>query len=102
MLRQDPYAIIGRNPRAHRRGQTGGAEMEAERETPSWGSILCVFLASLCFSTGGLGVKLIPWSALAINGARNLIGAGVIGLWLLLRRHRPLRQPLPSRVKATN
>lgn len=67
--------------------------MEAERETPSWGSILCVFLASLCFSTGGLGVKLIPWSALAINGARNLIGAGVIGLWLLLRRHRPVMNP---------
>jgi hypothetical protein len=42
-------------------------------------SVLFVFLASVCFSTGGLFIKLIPWSALAINGARNLIGAAVIG-----------------------
>ena len=43
-------------------------------------SVLFVFLASVCFSTGGLFIKLIPWSALAINGARNLIGAAVIVL----------------------
>ena len=51
-------------------------------------SILAVFLASVCFSTGGLFIKLIPWSALAINGARNLIGSAVIGLYLLATRHR--------------
>ena len=51
-------------------------------------AVLFVFLASVCFSTGGLFIKLIPWSALAINGARNLIGAAVIGLYLLLSRHR--------------
>ena len=51
-------------------------------------SILFVFLASVCFSTGGLFIKLIPWSALAINGARNLIGAAVIGTYLLITRHR--------------
>lgn len=51
-------------------------------------SALFVFLASVCFSTGGLFIKLIPWSALAINGARNLIGAAVIGLYLLLTRRK--------------
>ena len=51
-------------------------------------SVLVVFLASGCFSTGGLFIKLIPWSALAINGARNLIGAAVIGTYLLITRHR--------------
>ena len=51
-------------------------------------SVLFVFLASLCFSTGGLFIKLIPWSPLAINGARNLIGAAVIGIYLLITRHR--------------
>ncbi len=51
-------------------------------------AVLCVFLASLCFSTGGLFVKLVPWSPLAINGARNLIGAGVIGLYLALTGRR--------------
>ena len=49
---------------------------------------LCVFLASLCFSTGGLFIKMIPWGALAINGARNLIGACVIGFFLLATHHR--------------
>lgn len=51
-------------------------------------SVFCVFLASVAFSTGGLFIKLIPWSPLAINGARNLIGAAVIGIYLLIRRHR--------------
>ena len=51
-------------------------------------SALFVFLASVCFSTGGLFIKLIPWSALAINGARNLVGAAVIGLYLLLARRK--------------
>ena len=50
--------------------------------------VLCVFLASVAFSTGGLLIKMIPWSGLAINGARNLIGAAVIGIYLLIRRHR--------------
>ena len=53
-------------------------------------SVLCVFLASVCFSTGGLFIKLIPWSALAINGARNLTGAAVIGIYLLATGHRPV------------
>ena len=51
-------------------------------------AVMLVFLASVCFSTGGLFIKLIPWNALALNGARNLIGAAVIGIYLLIRRHR--------------
>lgn len=51
-------------------------------------SVLFVFLASVCFSTGGLFIKLVPWSGLAINGARNLIGSAVIGFYLLLSGHR--------------
>lgn len=54
------------------------------------GGIVCVFLASVFFSIGGLCVKLIPWSALAINGARNLIGAAVIGAFLAITHHRPV------------
>ena len=63
--------------------------MTENKRTPmEWKYTLCVFLASVCFSTGGLFIKLVPWSPLAINGARNLIGAGVIGVYLLLTRHR--------------
>lgn len=50
--------------------------------------IFYVLLAALCFSIGGICVKLIPWSALAINGARNLIGASVIGIYLLAAHHK--------------
>ncbi len=59
-----------------------------KRKTAGWKYALCVFLASVCFSTGGLFIKLIPWSALAINGARNLIGAAVIGIYLLLSHRK--------------
>ena len=62
--------------------------MTENKEKPRWGSVLCVFLASVAFSTGGLFIKLIPWAPLAINGARNLIGAMVIGIYLLIRRHK--------------
>ena len=44
--------------------------------------------SALMFSTGGLLIKLIPWNPLAINGGRNLIGLCVIGLYLLITRHR--------------
>ena len=44
--------------------------------------------ASLCFSTGGLLMKLIPWNPLAINGIRNLIACMVIGAYILAKGHR--------------
>ena len=50
--------------------------------------IIMMLLASLCFSIGGLLIKLIPWNPLAINGARNLIACCVIGIYLLATRHR--------------
>ena len=48
----------------------------------------CVLAASLCFSTGGLLMKLIPWNPLAINGVRNAIAALVIGLYILATHHK--------------
>ena len=64
------------------------ADTEKENGKKRGQAILCVFFASVCFSTGGLFMKLIPWSALAINGARNLVGAAVIGVYLLLTHHK--------------
>ena len=61
----------------------GGASKKQE-----YAGAVCVFLSSLFFSIGGLCMKLIPWSALAINGARNLLGSLVIGLYLLVTRHK--------------
>ena len=44
--------------------------------------------ASLCFSLGGLLIKLIPWNPLAINGVRNLLSSCVIGGYILVLHHR--------------
>ena len=49
--------------------------------------IFSMITASLCFSTGGLLIKMIPWNPLAINGARTLISCIVIGLYIKITRH---------------
>lgn len=47
-----------------------------------------MLLASICFSLGGILCKMIPWSAMAINGARDLIGSCIIGIYMLSTGHR--------------
>ncbi len=51
--------------------------------------ILCVFLASVLYSIGGLCIKVIPWNGMSINSGRNIIAVLVVGGYLLLTRHRP-------------
>lgn len=50
---------------------------------------LYVFLSAVLYSIGGLCIKLIPWSGIAINGARTAIALVVIGLYLIATKHRP-------------
>lgn len=50
---------------------------------------LCVFLAAVLYSIGGLCIKVIPWGGMSINGGRNLIALLVIGGYLAATRHRP-------------
>lgn len=52
--------------------------------------VVCVFLAAVLYSIGGLCIKLIPWNGMAINGGRTAIALVVIGIYLFLIRH-PLR-----------
>lgn len=47
-------------------------------------SVIFLVLAIFLFSTSGLLIKLSNWDALALNGARSLIAAAVI--WIYLRR----------------
>ena len=47
-----------------------------------------MFLSAVLYSIGGLCIKLIPWSGMAINGARTAIALLVIGLYLKITRHR--------------
>lgn len=51
---------------------------------------LCVFIAAVLYSIGGLCMKVIPWSGIAINGARTAIALVVIGAYLIIVKH-PLR-----------
>lgn len=50
---------------------------------------LFVFIAAVLYSIGGLCIKFIPWSGLAINGGRTAIAAVVVGSYLMITRHRP-------------
>ena len=50
---------------------------------------LCVFLAALLYSIGGLCIKVIPWNGMSINGGRTMIALVVIGIYLALIRHKP-------------
>lgn len=51
---------------------------------------LFVAVSALLYSIGGLCIKLIPWSGIAINGGRTAIALLVIGTYLVLTKH-PLR-----------
>ena len=59
----------------------------SKTEKPNYGPLM-MLLASVCFSTGGLFCKMIPWSALAINGVRDLIGSLLIGIYILATGHK--------------
>lgn len=41
--------------------------------------------AALLWSLGGIFIKLVPWSALAISGARGLLAAGVVAIFMRVR-----------------
>ena len=49
---------------------------------------LFIFISAVLFSLGGLCVKMIPWSGLAINGARSLVSLSVLAVYLIVIRHR--------------
>ena len=59
---------------------------------PSKG-IFYVLMAAVLFSIGGLCIKVIPWSPLAINGARNLISVILIGVYLRVIQHKIVINP---------
>lgn len=72
-------------------GSCGRRAMERKminEKNRSYYGPLMMLLASVCFSTGGLFCKMIPWSALAINGARDLLGSAVIGIYVLATHHK--------------
>lgn len=49
---------------------------------------LCVFMAAVLYSIGGLCIKVIPWNGMSINGSRTAIALMVIGLYMKLTHHK--------------
>lgn len=48
---------------------------------------LLIFLSAILFSTGGLLVKMVPWTAMPLNGARCLISVSVL-LYMKVTKHK--------------
>ena len=55
--------------------------------------IIYVLIAAVLFSIGGLCIKMVPWSPLAINGARNLLSSIMIGIYLKMTKHKIVINP---------
>ena len=47
-----------------------------------------ILISAVLFSTGGLGVKMIPWSGFAINGVRNVVSVIILGIYLKATGHK--------------
>lgn len=50
--------------------------------------VVFVLLSALCFSVGGLFLKMVPWSALSINGGRAMISTIVIASYMAATKHK--------------
>lgn len=61
-----------------------------DRQIPGF---LYVFLSAVLFSIGGICIKMVPWNAMSINSARNLISATMIGIYMRAARHRIVINP---------
>ena len=62
--------------------------MNTENKAQKIRGTLTMLSASVCFSLGGLLIKMVPWNPLAIYGVRNLIASCVIGLYICFTHHR--------------
>ena len=60
---------------------------------PNSKGILWVLIAASLFSIGGLCIKMVPWSPLAINGARSLISVMVLAIYLKMIKHKIVINP---------
>lgn len=47
-----------------------------------------MFLSAALYSLGGLFIKMVPWSGMAVNGGRTIVALVVIGIYLLIIKHR--------------
>lgn len=81
-----------REDRMKKRKKEGNGNMERTGKTnintDSLRGTVYVLLSAICFSTGGVLIKLIPWSSMTIQGIRSIFSILVVGGYMLLRRQR--------------
>ena len=63
--------------------------MAGKRTAAERRGVLCVFLAAVLYSIGGLCIKVIPWNGMSINSARNIVSVLVVGGYLYFTHHPP-------------
>lgn len=59
----------------------------------NYSGIIYVLLAAILFSIGGICIKMVSWSPLSINGARNLISCTLIFIYLKIQKHKIVINP---------
>lgn len=67
--------------------------MKKDLKNKNSGGIILVLIAATLFSIGGLCIKMVPWSPLAINGARSLISVLVLATYLKIIKHKIVVNP---------
>ena len=67
--------------------------MQTKLEEKKNQGIFLVLVAAALFSIGGLCIKMVPWSPLAINGARSLISVLVLAVYLKMKKHKIVVNP---------
>lgn len=63
-------------------------EVQKKLGNNSRNGIFMVLAAAALFSIGGLCIKMVPWSPLAINGTRSLISVMVLSIYLKWKKHK--------------
>ena len=63
-------------------------EVQIESKDRKQNGIFLVLTAAALFSIGGLCIKMVPWSPMAINGARSLISVLVLMIYLKIKKHK--------------
>lgn len=67
--------------------------MKTKIDNKNVSGIYFVLIAAALFSLGGLCIKMVPWSPLAINGARSLVSVMVLALYLKKIKHKLVINP---------
>lgn len=62
--------------------------MENKLITEKRKGLICVALSAFLYSLGGLCIKLVPWSGISVNAGRNIIAIVVIGIYLMVTKHK--------------